>query len=139
MRILFFEDHAQAAKVGRLLSEEYNHDVYQTDSYQDFMEWMDYEPGADNFEALFVDLNVPRISMPEDLRNINRDTLSGMVFINEWLLKRYLFLKQRIILFSAYLDLLGDEINEYHVLDKSDPKIIEKTLAILEKLKIKKN
>jgi hypothetical protein len=135
MKILFFEDHAQSKRMAALLKDEYEHEVYLTDRYTDLMDWLEYEPGAEAFEALFIDLNVPRISMPKKWRSIKPEVPSGWVFINEYLIKEYPFLKPRIILYSAYLELIGSEANEYHILNKFDSNIIKKMTDILEKLK----
>ena len=135
MKILFFEDNAQAQKLAiKLLIDEEKHDVYLTDRYTDVIEWLEDKPGANTFGALFIDLNVPCIGMPESLRNEQSEFLSGWIFINEWLVKKYPFLQQRIILYSAYLDLIGDDIKKYHVLNKSDPNIVSCMYDILARL-----
>ena len=135
MNILFFEDNAQADILAtKVLMDEYKDDVYLTDRYSDFMEWMEIEPGAESFKALFVDLNVPRISLPKELRSHQPGVLSGWVFINEWLIIKYPFLQPRIILYSAYLDLLGKNAKKYHELYKKDPLLIKHMREIFNKI-----
>lgn len=134
MKILFFEDNAQALKMAKLLKDEYKHQVYHTDRYTDVIDWLGDVPGAHAFDALFFDLNVPRISMPESIRALQPGVPSGWVFINEWLVKEYPFLKPRIVLYTAYLDLIGDDANQYLTADKSDPRLVPHILEILGKI-----
>lgn len=142
MNICYLEDSGSALIIQNVLCEIKSYNIRCTDDYRDVAEWITEDP--DYFDILILDLNLPVRSLrfiPGCSDYVEETHYSPtLYFIYKYLLSKFPMLKERIILFSAYIDEYrhkgcGDQLDEFVIIDKSDPRCVENLIFGIDALK----
>lgn len=127
--ILIFEDDTSLLSViTDFILETSKFEVYHTTNDWCCIEsWLNDVPGADTFAILIFDIVVPSYNLRDYDIPYNKSihTSPSLYFIENYIKRKYPALLNRIILFSAYTQLIpSNMINQYTIIDKGDTNAI---------------
>ena len=131
MRIVLFEDSGSALHSEGWLQDD-GHDVWRTMDFRDVMSWVEFNPGIATFDVWIFDLKVDAITLKraEDTEPYDegKHHSPSLYFIDHYLLKKCVTIKEKIILFSAYFsqyDRSGWDLGNYIRVDKHSQQVVD--------------
>jgi hypothetical protein len=137
----FFEDDGRSLKIVDTLREYEDWDIYPTCDWRDIMCWLSDEPGAKAFAALVFDLMVPTYKLPVlngRKYDKDKDGSPSLYFINEYILKKFPDMKQKVIICSGFLKDFAKrniDLSDFTTVDKYDDDYEEILIEEMNKLR----